>query len=137
MVLTQEAQRRGFYSSYETTLINGNYHSGPLTLIIPFGILGVLAFAVFCWNSLRLLWSNYRFGEASMARTNTFLLAYFTGRLVFFLIFYGQFDADLMLFTGTVGLSICLNGGVRNRPDHWRAASPSAECQAARAGAVN
>ncbi len=113
MLLTQEAQRRGFYSSYETTLINGNYHSGPLTVIIPFGIFGVLAFVVFCWNSLRVLRSNYRYGDKSMAKINTFLLAYFTGRLIFYLIFYGQFDLDLMLFTGTVGLSICLNGGVK------------------------
>ncbi len=113
MLLTQEAQHRGFYTSYESTLIDGNYHSGPLTLIIPFGIFGGLAFVIFCWNSLRVLRSNYRYGDPSLAKINTFLLAYFIARLIFFLIFYGQFDGDLMIFTGTVGLSICLNGGVK------------------------
>ncbi len=113
MLLTQEAQRRGFYSSYETTLINGNYHSGPLTMLIPFGIFGTLAFAIFCGNSLRVLRSNCRYGDKSLMKINNFLLSYFIGRLIFFLVFYGQFDGDLMLFTGTVGLSICINGGVK------------------------
>ena len=113
LLLTQDAMRRGFYSSIESTLVIGNYHSGPLTIIIPFGIFGVLAFAVFCWASLRVLLSNYRYGDESVAKINTFLLAYFAARLVFYLVFYGQFELDLMVFTGTVGLSIAINGGVR------------------------
>ena len=110
--LIQEAVRRGRYSPYEDTLINGNYHNGLLTIIIPFGIFGFLAFSWFCWSSLRLLYLNFRFGEDRLKAINTFLLAFFCARLFFYVTFYGQFDLDLFIFTGTVGLSISLNGGV-------------------------
>jgi hypothetical protein len=111
-LLTQEAIKRGLYTSYEDTLIAGDYHNGPLTLIIPFGIWGVLGFAWFCWASLRALHANYRFGDIAIQNVNRFLYAYFIARLLFYLVFYGQFDLDLSVFTGTIGLSIALNNGI-------------------------
>ena len=113
--LTQEAMRRGMFESFESTLINGNYHHGLLTLIIPFGIWGMIGFAWFCWASLRVLRSNYLFGDPSLTQVNTFLLAYFVARWIFYIVFYGQFDLDLPMFAGVVGLSVCLNGGVCRR----------------------
>lgn len=114
-LLTQMAMQRGLFTAYEDTLITGNYHNGILTLIIPFGIWGAGAFAFFCWGALRALYANYRYGIPELHRINTFLLAYFLARLVFYVVFYGQFDLDLMIFIGTVGLSITLNGGVRRK----------------------
>jgi hypothetical protein len=123
--LTQEAMRRGIYiyNSYEDTLISGNYHSGILTLIIPFGIWGLIAFTWFCIASLRVLIRNLRHGERELLTVNRFLLAYFIARLIFYVIFYGQFDLDLAMFTGTVGLSLSLNHGVRG-PKQATAAVP-------------
>jgi hypothetical protein len=115
--LTQEAMRRGMFQSYESTLISGNYHQGLLTLIIPFGIWGVIGFAWFCFASVRALYSNYRFGESSLKQVNTCLLSLFVARLIFYVIFYGQFDLDLPVFVGFVALSISLNGGVRCKED--------------------
>jgi O-antigen ligase len=111
--LTQEAIRRGLLNSTEETLIDGNYHNGILTLIIPFGIFGFLFALWFFASALRVLYRNYRWGEESLRLINTFLIAYFAERLVFFFVFYGQFDMDLFVFTGTVGLSLAINGGVR------------------------
>jgi hypothetical protein len=111
--LTAEAIRRGIYPTYEEALVNGNYHSGILTLIIPFGIGGTLMFAIFCWAALRVLYRNYRHSPDHLKLINTFFLSYFVARLLFYLGFYGQFDLDLMIFTGIVGLSVALNGGVR------------------------
>ncbi len=115
LMLTQEAIKRGLFTSYEDTLVSGNYHSGPLTLIIPFGIFGTLAFLAFCWGSIRVLYANYRWGDPGLHRVNTFLMAYFVARLLFYLTLYGQFDIDLMVFTGTVAMSLALNGGVSRR----------------------
>jgi O-antigen ligase/polysaccharide polymerase Wzy-like membrane protein len=114
-MLTQEAMKQGNYLSYEDTLISGNYHHGILTLIIPFGIFGLLSFLWFCVAAVRVLYRNYCYGAESLKLINTFLLAYFCARLVFYLALYGQFDLDLVLFTGTVGLSVALNGGVKTR----------------------
>jgi len=114
-MLTQEAVRQGMYTSYEDTLISGNYHNGILTLIIPFGLLGLMSFLWFCAAAIRALYRNYRYGSESLRLINTFLLAFFCARLIFYLSLYGQFDLDLVLFTGTVGLSVALNGGVKTR----------------------
>ena len=110
--LTQEATRRGLYRAYESTLITGNYHSGLLTIIIPFGIFGLIAFFWFCWAALRVLYKNYQNGSDDLKTVNTFLLSFFVGRLIFYLFFYGQLELDLHIFTGAVGMSVALNGGV-------------------------
>jgi hypothetical protein len=112
--LTHEAVRRGMYAAYEDTLVTGNYHNGVLTLLIPFGLFGFVAFVWFCGAALNVLVKNFRYGDPQLRLFNTFLLTYFTGRLIFYSIFYGQFDADFFHFTGTVGLSIALNGGIRS-----------------------
>jgi hypothetical protein len=115
--LTQMAMERGLFQSYEDTLISGNYHNGILTLIIPVGLFGALAFLLFCGTSWRALYANYRYGDPGLKGINTFLLAYFLTRLTVYLTLYGQFDLDLVIFTGTVGLSIALNGGVRRKDE--------------------
>lgn len=111
--LTMTGYGRGMSSVYDAAMISSDYHQGILTLIIPFGIWGLLAFIAFCLGSLRALYRNYRYGPEQLRSINTFLLSYFIARLTFYLFFYGEFYLDLMLFTGTVGLSLSLNGGVR------------------------
>jgi hypothetical protein len=81
-------------------------------LLIPFGIFGFGAFLWFCGAALSVLVKNLRYGDPALHQINTFLLAYFVGRFLFYMIFYGQFDTDFLHFIGTVGLSISLNGGV-------------------------
>ncbi len=97
---------------YEASMVAGDYHNGPLTLIIPFGIWGVLTFTWFCFAAIRVLWRNYRYGDPEMANINTFLLVCFMANLIFFLFIFGAFYLDLVKFVGLVGMSICLNHGV-------------------------
>lgn len=61
------------------------------------------------------MWANYRYGDPAFGNINRFLLVYFLGRLIYYILVYGQFDLDLMVFTGTVGLSIAINKGVRQK----------------------
>jgi hypothetical protein len=72
---------------------------------------------LFSVGGWRALYANYRYGDPQLKGVNTFLLAFFLARLSFYLTFYGQFDLDLMVFTGAVGLSIAINGGVRRKDD--------------------
>jgi hypothetical protein len=113
LYLTQEAVKRGVVRLYEETLISGEYHNGLLTTVIPFGLAGLLILFWFFGAALRVLYRNYLYGEEEMQRINTFLLAYFCTRMVFFIFFYGQLELDLLVFTGTVGMSVALNGGMR------------------------
>src|ERR1051326_2747933 len=113
--LTTEAIGRGFaYTVDEATLISGNYHQGILTVIIPFGIWGLLLFGWFCWSSLKILLRHRRNGKESLRLTNTFILAMFVTRLFFYIFLYGQFELDLPVLVGLIGLSVALNGGVAN-----------------------
>ena len=112
----QEGMRRGVTPAYEGAIVAGDYHSGPLTLLIPFGIWGVIGFLWFAIASLRVLWLNYKNSEPAMKTVNTFLLAYFFSKFVFYCTVYGAFYVDMLVFTSTVALSITVNRGVLRVP---------------------
>jgi hypothetical protein len=97
---------------YETALIAGDYHNGPLSLIIPFGIWGVIGFAWFSIASLRVLWRNFKYGDESIKNINGFLLTCFLAKLFFFFFIFGAFYMDLSTLTGIIALSISFNRGM-------------------------
>jgi hypothetical protein len=97
-------------SGQDAVLVNGDYHSGPLSVIIPFGAFGTIGFLWFLVAGGRFLYRNYRFGDSRLQRINTFLFAYFLTRVVFFFLVFGSFYTELCSFTGLIGLSLSLNG---------------------------
>jgi len=102
----------------------GDYHNGPLSVLIPFGIWGMLAFIWLMIAGCKVLYRNFKFGDPSLQIINAFLLALFTTRIVFFLVFFGALNSDMMLFAGTLGLSVSLNGGVAAAPSRATAPEP-------------
>lgn len=112
----QENTRRGFSPLYSEAMIAGNYHSGPLTLVISLGIGGVLAFLAFLVGSLRYLIHQFKHGNPALKSVNRFILGFFIARILLFFFVYGAFSYDLCLFTGLIGLSISLNGAVSEAP---------------------
>ena len=109
----QASLRQGKTS--DLAMYTGDYHSGPLSVILPFGILGLAAFVWFLAASIGTLLQNLRHGDPELKSINTFLLAYFVARTFFFVLVFGDLSSDLLIFTGLVGLSVSLNGGV-HRP---------------------
>ena len=89
-----------------------DYHNGPLSVLIPFGIWGAFAFLWFMIAGLRVMYLNLRHGDAAVRTVNCFLFAYFIACFALFFI-GGAISGDLMKFASLVGLSISLNGGVR------------------------
>jgi hypothetical protein len=106
---------RRFDAQYEGSMVAGDYHNGPLTLIIPFGIWGVLAFVAFVIGALRVLWRNYKYGDPEIININRFNLVAFVGHLIFFIAVFGAFYLDIAKFVGIVGLSVAINRGVAGR----------------------
>ena len=90
----------------------GDYHSGPLSVVLSFGIWGVIGFSWFLIAAIRALYANYRYGDPVLRNINTLLLAAFLGKTLLFIIIFGAFDADMLFFAGIIGLSVSLNGGV-------------------------
>lgn len=117
--LTQEAVRTGLVRGYEEALVTGDYHNGFLTLIIPFGIWGLLGFVWLGISGFRVLYRNWRYGDKSLHRINSFLIAFFVSRYLIYFVLYGKFDQDLAVFTGALGLSVALNHGVAKPEEEW------------------
>ena len=90
----------------------GDYHNGPLSVILPFGIWGVIAFVWFLFAAFGVLHANYRYGDPSLQMINTFLLAVFVARVISFFLLGGALNADMLVFCGLLGLSVSFNGGV-------------------------
>jgi len=110
--LSVEAFKRGFSADYEMSVIAGDYHNGPLSVLIPFGIWGFLTVTAFLVITARTLIANFRYGDPALHLINTFLLAYFIARLVFFVFIFGGISMDMWLFAGIAGMSLALNHGI-------------------------
>ena len=92
------------------TILVGNFHNGPLSVLMPFGIYGAIAFGWFLIAGLRLLHRNWKFGNPTLQKVNALLLAAFTARVLFFLCIFGAMQSDIAIFVGLLGLSVALNG---------------------------
>jgi hypothetical protein len=109
--------------NWDSTAV-GNYHNGPLSVIITFGIWGAIAFAWFLTASVRALYANFRWGDSELHRINTLLFSVYIGKTVVFLIVGGGIESDMAQFAGWLGLSIALNGGIASRPAEIPAPEP-------------
>jgi len=93
----------------------GDYHNGPLSVLIPFGVCGAATFLWFLAAGGWVLCQNHRYGDPALRTVNSFLLACYVTRIIFFFFIFGALYNDLYYFTGLAGLSVSLNGGV-SRP---------------------
>ena len=113
LFMANMAAARGLESGTAGAAVAGDYHNGPLSLLIPFGVWGLIGFGWFLFASGRVLRYHHRFGDPSLRPINTFIFSYFIAKVVFFLLVFGSFWSDLSSFTGLIGLSISLNGEPR------------------------
>jgi hypothetical protein len=126
MYFSQTHISRRIDAPYEVSLVAGDYHNGPLTLIIPFGIFGVIAFVWFFFAGLRVLRRNLQYGDPTIQNINCFLLTFYIVKMIFFTFIFGAFYLDLAAFTGTVALSLAMNHGIAS-PAPEPAIAPAAE----------
>jgi hypothetical protein len=101
-------------ASQQGLALAGDYHVGWLSVLLTLGIWGMAAFLWFVGAGIWALYCNYRYGDPELHTVNCFLLATFVIRALMFLTVTGTgLQNDLMPLTGFLGLSVCLNGGVR------------------------
>jgi hypothetical protein len=115
LYLVTESIRRGLAKDYEQSILSGDYHSGPLSVMIPFGIFGMIGFVWLLIAGGRVLYRNHKFSDPALQSINTFLLSYFVARALYYFIGFGSFSSDLSLFLGLLGFSVALNGDARER----------------------
>jgi hypothetical protein len=112
MEMSTEGLNAGEHTYYGS-MIAGDYHSGPLSVIIPFGIFGVIGFLWLLWAGFKVLRSNYLYGDPELQKVNRFLLVLFMVKIFIFFVIFGSLFSDLPGILGIVGFSVALNGGVR------------------------
>ncbi len=92
--------------------VSGDYHNGPLSTLIPFGVWGGITFLWFTLAGLRVMYRNLKYGDPQLRIVNTFFMAqYITAYLGFFFIF-GSYSDAIFGFSKMIGFSVALNGGV-------------------------
>jgi len=111
-LMAQLAEHGSSEHSSELARLAGDYHNGPLSVQIPFGIFGSLSFVWFLIAAGRGLYLNWRHGDAELAHANAFLFALFLARVILFFVVFGGFYGDLAHFAGLIGFSLSLNGGI-------------------------
>ncbi len=116
LYLAQQASLRGRTSYTDAVKITGDYHNGPLSVFVPFGSFGLLAFIAFLVTSLRALYLNYRYGSEELKTINRFLFAFFGTKTLFFFAIFGSLHSDMYQFVGTIGMGIALNNGICRKP---------------------
>jgi hypothetical protein len=108
LFLAGDAEFRGWGGP--AAIVAGDYHSGPLSVLIPFGLFGLGGFLWFGFAAMRVMYCNYRYGDPALSHINGFLLAAFAGKFIFFFVIFGSLFSDLAVFAGLVGMSVSLNG---------------------------
>jgi O-antigen ligase len=94
-------------------ILAGDYHNGPLSVIMPFGIAGVIGFLWFIGAGIKVLYFNYKYGDPALRHVNTFFLAVFLTKVIFFFTIFGSLYSDMAIFTGLLGVNVSINGGMR------------------------
>jgi hypothetical protein len=117
MAMTKQAMQMGIMSDYEEALLAGDYHSGPLSVLMPFGLAGAAAVLWVLYAGFRVLLANFRHGDEALRRANTALLSFYLAQIVAFFVIFGALSSQLYIFLGVVGLSVSLNGGVKKEAD--------------------
>jgi hypothetical protein len=100
----------------QAELVAGDYHSGPLSVIIPLGIWGVAGFLWLLGAGVRVLYRNFRYGDPALRNINAYFLAFFLMQSIVFFLIFGAFKNQLYIFTGLLGMSVSLNGGAAKPP---------------------
>jgi O-antigen ligase len=113
LYLAEESFKRGFMNDYELAARSADYHSGLLSIIVPFGVVGTAAVFLFFMAAARVIYRNMKYSDPDIKNINTFLFSFFMARLIYFFVFFGGIELDLWLFASIVGISLSVNGGLK------------------------
>jgi hypothetical protein len=115
LYLNEQAEHMGVLPNYSAAITAGNYHSGGLSLLIPFGAFGAAAFLWLLGAGVKVLYCNRRYGDPRLKLINDLFLSLFLTQCLCYFFVFGAFDTQLYLFLGILGMSVSLNGGVRRK----------------------
>lgn len=101
-------------ASQGSLALAADYHNGMLSLIIPFGIWGVITILWFLAAGTWVLYQNAKYAPPELFLVNAFLMVLFVWEAANFVSCFAglQISSELANFVGYLGMSIALNNGV-------------------------
>ena len=99
-------------NSQNSLAISGDYHNGPLSTLMPFGIWGAISFIWVSLAGMFIMWRNYKYGDAEIKPVNAFLLALLIQQFIGFFFIFGAYSSAIGDIAKLTGMSIALNWGV-------------------------
>jgi O-antigen ligase len=99
-------------ASLESLAISNDFHSGPLSTVVCFGIWGCISILAIMFAALYIVYHNFRYGDPGLRTINTLFLAMVIERIVYFFFIFGAYDNDVGWFAQFAGLSVAFNWGV-------------------------
>lgn len=111
-MMGQDSSFKSIDAGQQALALSGDYHNGLLSVILPFGIWGMIAFFWFMIAGLHAMYCNFRYGDPALQTINNFLWVSFAYLCFRFVVLGGALATDMGLFLGPLGLSIALNGGI-------------------------
>jgi hypothetical protein len=93
----------------------GDYHSGPLSTLIPFGAWGAIGILWLMGATLFVTYRNYRYGEPELWALNGYLLAGCIYSIIGFFFIFGAFNNATLEYGSMAGFSLAMNGGLGRR----------------------
>jgi hypothetical protein len=121
-------------ASQEGLAISNDFHSGPLSTLICFGLWGAVGMLAIMLAGLRIVYRNFKYGDPELRNVNAMLLASHVHHVLYYFFIFGAFESDVAGFAQTVGFSVALNWGVcgpKSEPAVMQRIKPLAEPQPA------
>ena len=100
----------------QSLAISDDYHSGPLSTLMCFGVWGGIGMVWLMGATLFVLYRNYKYGDPDMATFNVYMLAAGISSVFAFFFIFGGFHEDVGNIARYAGLSLAFNRGLAKRP---------------------
>lgn len=98
----------------QSLALAGDYHNGMISVVLSFGIWGVVVILWFMFAGFRVVYLNMRYGRPELYTINAMLFLLYFNEAGSYLCCLGGLgiSSDMALFVGPLGMSIALNHGV-------------------------
>ncbi len=111
-----EGTASGFDHSQEGLAVSMDYHNGPLSTLMPFGLWGMISYLWVALAAIFILYRNYRYGDPEIKTVNALLFVMSLNRFIGYFFLFGSYSDDIGEFAKLAGFSVAFNWGIRSAP---------------------
>jgi hypothetical protein len=120
--------------SQQGLAISMDYHNGPLSTLMPFGIWGAISYLWLSCAVLFALYRNYRYSDPDIKTVNAFIFVMGINGFVGFFFLFGAYANDAGTLAKLAGMSLALNWGILKAPARAPEPNPLVRPLSSRAG---